>query len=226
MWCWSFKYLSQCRAATKKKGGKKNFFSLFWFGFGHSRLSDFFLYLSRAFYATNSKEKRKKFGRRSGPKINPKSSKKKPRDFACHGGASKRDRETERDTERHRERRRVTRAVKKSMAYDATLQFLTDEELAALIKPGLCTTPLLTRKSGVGRSIAGTARAVQLHRVAAQLGSDEQSLGALGRDREPSLSFLPSDFVSSAVFIEEHRKKQKSDDGEEWRRKRRRRRRE
>ena len=30
--------------------------------------------------------------------------------LVCHGGASKRDRETERDTERHRERRRVTRA--------------------------------------------------------------------------------------------------------------------
>ena len=109
----------ECRfGATKKKAGK-NFFSLSLFGLalGLSRLSDFF-YIFESFYATNSKRKEKKnLGRRSGPKINPKiiqKKKKKTREtlcvLACHGGASKRDRETERDRERHRERRRVTRA--------------------------------------------------------------------------------------------------------------------
>ena len=111
----------ECRfGATKKKAGKI-FFSLSLFGLalGLSRLSDFF-YIFESFYATNSKRKEKKnLGRRSGPKINPKiiqkkKKKKKTREtlcvLACHGGASKRDRETERDRERHRERRRVTRA--------------------------------------------------------------------------------------------------------------------
>ena len=100
----------ECRfGATKKKAGK-NFFSLSLFGLalGLSRLSDFF-YIFESFYATNSKRKEKKnLGRRSGPKINPKiiQKKKKTREtlcvLACHGGASKRDREreTERDTER------------------------------------------------------------------------------------------------------------------------------
>jgi len=113
-----FKYLSRVSLwGHKKKKAGKNFFSLSLFGLalGLSRLSDFF-YIFESFYATNSKRKEKKnLGRRSGPKINPKiiqkkKKKKNSRDFACHGGASKRDRETERDTERHRERRRVTRA--------------------------------------------------------------------------------------------------------------------
>jgi hypothetical protein len=103
----------------KKKAGKFFFsLSLFFVGLALVGLSlDFpiFCISSRAFmYATNSYKRKRRTEERRRSKNHQKKKKKKTREtlcvLACHGGASKRDRETERDRERHRERRRVTRA--------------------------------------------------------------------------------------------------------------------
>ena len=98
----------ECRfGATKKKRREKNFFlSLFLVWLWVTLDFPIFFISSRAFMRQTQKEKRKKiWGGEVVQKSIQKSSKKKKkkknsRDFACHGGASKRDRETERDTER------------------------------------------------------------------------------------------------------------------------------
>ena len=216
-----FKYLSRVSlwGHKKKRREKKNFFfSLFWFGFGSLSTFRFFI-SSRAFMRQTQKRKEKKnLGGEVVQKSIQKSSKKKKKlERLCV--PRRREQERQRDRERHRETQRETesnaRAVKKkkSMAYDATLQFLTDEELAALIKAGpLYDSAIHEKNSGVEmEEKCGTARAVQLHRVAAQLGSDEQSLGALGRDRERVYHFYLPILFRVLFLLEEHRKKQKSD---------------
>jgi hypothetical protein len=104
----------ECRfGATKKKGGKKFFFSLsFWFGFGSLSTFRFFLYLRELLCDKLKKKREKKFGEekwsKNQSKNHPKKKKKKKLERLCvcwrataaRARETERQRETERDTER------------------------------------------------------------------------------------------------------------------------------
>ena len=89
------------------------------------------------------------------------------------------------------------------MAYDATLQFLKDDELEKLIRAGPLYDSAIHEKIPNPRveEKRRVARFIQQHRVTPQHGSDEQFIRSLGRDRQSSVPLLPPDFISGDVFV-------------------------